>query len=579
MSDSDRGVLRPGDKVGGFVIEAIAGRGGMGVVYRAQQTKPNRLVALKVIAPDLAEQSEFRARFEREAMIAAQIEHPNVIPVYAVDEDRGVLFLAMRFVSGSDLRTLIAKHGRVEPRRAAAIIVQVGRALDAAHGHGLVHRDVKPANILLSVADGRDHVYLTDFGLTRHIEGPHGFTSTGTFLGTIDYIAPEQARAERVDARTDVYSLGCVLYHALAGTVPFPLANDLAKLYAHGTQQPPSVCELVPDVPAACDRVLARAMAKSPDERYLSAGDFGRAALAAAADLPPASGEHSIGVGDAAAPDRAATQRRLAAAERTPAQAAAKTRAAVATGRLAAGGGGAWRRPGRRAVLASAFVAAAAAVTFLLVGGSGGHSHPTIAPPAGPGPGPKGPEQFVVEGPSMAVRRAPAASAQVSGHLPKQAKVVVLCSAVGDPVVGPFYKKSFTTPVWDKVFYAAGKLRGFIPDAFVQAAAAKPVSMCEPVRRHPDAAFHGSGLGLPAVAVYTAPKLSSRILGQLPYKAPAIVVCTAIGDPVAGTAGGHPVTSPVWDGIRAHTAARNLGFIPDVFIQTGTNGLVAPLCK
>ncbi|MEA2266459.1 MAG: hypothetical protein QOE27_2042, partial [Solirubrobacteraceae bacterium] len=207
--------IAPGDVVGGFAIEAIAGRGGMGVVYRARQTRPDRLVAVKVIAPDLADDPAFRARFERESAIAAQIEHPNVIPVHAVGEDRGILFIAMRFVSGIDLRTLIAQEGRLEPRRAATIVDQVAQALDAAHGHGLVHRDVKPANVLLAAAGGRDHVYLTDFGLSRHVEGSQGVTGTGAFLGTIDYVAPEQARAERVDARTDVYSLGCVLFHAL----------------------------------------------------------------------------------------------------------------------------------------------------------------------------------------------------------------------------------------------------------------------------------------------------------------------------------------------------------------------------
>jgi ABC-type branched-subunit amino acid transport system substrate-binding protein/predicted Ser/Thr protein kinase len=272
--------LEPGDEVGDFVIEGVAGVGGMGVVYRARQTRPDRIVALKVIAPDLAADASFRGRFERESTTAAQIEHPNVIPVYAVGEDDGTLFIAMRYVSGIDLRRLIESEGRLDPRRAAAIVDQVAQALDAAHDRGLVHRDIKPANILLASTGGRDHAYLTDFGLSSHIQGTV-MTRTGAFLGTIDYAAPEQARAASVDARTDVYSLGCVLFHALSGTVPFPLDNDLAKLFAHVQDPPPSISARVPDLPVAFDSVLKRALAKSPDHRFETAGDLGRAALAA----------------------------------------------------------------------------------------------------------------------------------------------------------------------------------------------------------------------------------------------------------------------------------------------------------
>src|SRR3954452_6153783 len=240
-------LLGPGAEIDGFVIEAVAGRGGMGVVYRARQQRPDRVVALKVIAPDLAHDAAFRARFERESSIAAQIEHPNVIPVYAIGEADGVLYIAMRFVDGTDLRTLLDGDGPVDPLRAAKIVDRVGRALDAAHAQGLVHRDVKPANILLADAAGGDHVYLTDFGLSRHVHATSGPTRTGAFMGTIDYVAPEQARGERVDARADVYSLGCVLFTALTGGVPFDLDNDLAKLYAHDRSPAPSVLARSPD--------------------------------------------------------------------------------------------------------------------------------------------------------------------------------------------------------------------------------------------------------------------------------------------------------------------------------------------
>ena len=301
-------LLGPGAEIDGFVIEAVAGRGGMGVVYRARQQRPDRVVALKVIAPDLAHDAAFRARFERESSIAAQIEHPNVIPVYAIGEADGVLYIAMRFVEGTDLRTLLDGEGRVEPSRAAKIVDRVGRALDAAHAQGLVHRDVKPANILLAGAAGGDHVYLTDFGLSRHVHATSGPTRTGAFMGTIDYVAPEQARGERVDARADVYSLGCVLFTALTGGVPFDLDNDLAKLYAHDRSPAPSVLARNPDLPEAFETVLARALAKQPDDRYQSAGDLGRAALAAAAGSPLPKTERLVAAGAAAPEDPEASE-------------------------------------------------------------------------------------------------------------------------------------------------------------------------------------------------------------------------------------------------------------------------------
>ena len=276
----------------------------MGVVYSARQHNPERRVALKVIAPELADDPKFADRFRRESAIAAQLEHPNVIPVYAAGDQDGTLYLAMRFVDGTDLRQVIAGEGGLEPTRAAVIVDQAAQALDAAHSQGLVHRDVKPANILIATVGEREHVYLTDFGLTRRAESTTGVTvtQTGVFLGTIDYVAPEQARGERVDCRADVYSRGCVLFPALTGTVPFTDRNDLAKLYAHATEPPPRVLDRAPAVPAAFDAVLTRAMAKSPDDRYPSAGDLGRAALAAATGTEVSRAERSIASGDAAPP-------------------------------------------------------------------------------------------------------------------------------------------------------------------------------------------------------------------------------------------------------------------------------------
>jgi hypothetical protein len=296
------GVLGPGMTVGEFVIESVAGRGGMGIVYRARQREPDRVVALKVIAPELAGDPSFEARFKSEGRIAARIEHPNVIPVFAVGEDRGTLYIAMRFVVGTDLRAVIEAEGRIEPGRAAVLIDQVAQALDAAHGHGLVHRDVKPANILLAAQGEREHVYLTDFGLTRHVAASQAMTATGALVGTVDYVAPEQVRGERVDARTDVYSLGCVLFHALTGRVPYPEGNQIAKLYAHDSRPPPSALECVPSLPAGLDGVIARAMGKDPDARYQSAGDLGAAALAAVGAATPTRAERTVAAGEAAPP-------------------------------------------------------------------------------------------------------------------------------------------------------------------------------------------------------------------------------------------------------------------------------------
>jgi serine/threonine protein kinase len=292
--------LGPGDEIGGYRIEAIAGRGGMGLVYRARQRRPDRIVAIKVIAPELAANPDFRARFEQESATAAEIEHPNVIPVYEVGEDDGLLFIAMRFVQGVDLGGLLRQTGRLAPQRAAHLIVQVADALDAAHARGLVHRDVKPGNILVAAAD---HVYLTDFGLTKRASDSSGMTKTGMFVGTVDYIAPEQVEGRRVDARADVYALGCVTYQALSGTVPFPRDSDIAKIFAHVNDSPPPLR----DIPLPLAAAVLRAMAKRPADRFQSAGDFGRAVSAGAAGRTEAGGDRTVATGAAAIADANAT--------------------------------------------------------------------------------------------------------------------------------------------------------------------------------------------------------------------------------------------------------------------------------
>jgi Protein kinase domain/Domain of unknown function (DUF4328) len=258
--------------VAGYRIVEQAGSGGMGVVYRAEETGlGGRPVALKLLPAALAGDPDFRARFLREMRVAAAIDHPNIVPIYRAGEDRGRLYLAMRYVHASDLRRVLEVEGRLAPGRALAILDQVARALDAAHTRGLVHRDVKPGNILLAppVVDGdAEHVYLVDFGLARSDSDDRSLGGAGSFLGTPRYAAPEQAAGRPVDGRTDGYALGCVLYECLTGQPPFPGGSGEAVLLAHLEAPPPRVTTLRPDLPPAIDQVVARAMAKDPDTRF-----------------------------------------------------------------------------------------------------------------------------------------------------------------------------------------------------------------------------------------------------------------------------------------------------------------------
>jgi YVTN family beta-propeller protein len=298
--------LARGTVFAGHRIEGVAGRGGMGVVYRATHLALDHTVALKIISPELARDEVFRRRFETESRAAVSIRHPNVVQVHNAGEEDGLLFVTMDLIEGSDLRGVINREGRVEPDRAVAIIAQVASALDAAHARGLVHRDIKPGNILIERRDGEEHAYLTDFGLTKRIEASTDITASGGFVGSLDYVGPEQIRGERVDARTDVYALGCVLYEALAGRVPFDRQEEkVAKIYAHLQREPPSLLGEVPDLPPELDAVVTRALEKEPERRFPSAGDFGRAAEAALKGMPVSQPERSVGTG-AAAPTGAA---------------------------------------------------------------------------------------------------------------------------------------------------------------------------------------------------------------------------------------------------------------------------------
>jgi ABC-type branched-subunit amino acid transport system substrate-binding protein len=261
----------PGTSFAGYRVDSLVGRGGMGVVYRATDLSLERPVALKLVAPELAEDERFRERFLREPRLAASLDHPNVIPIYEAGEHDGQLYLAMRFVEGSDLRSVLEREGGLPPERALAVAAQIAGALDAAHKRGLVHRDVKPGNVLL---DEDGHAYLSDFGITKQVGGDS--TDTGRVVGTLDYLAPEQIRGEPVDGRTDVYALGCVLYECLAGAPPFRRATEAETLWAHMQEEPPTLRGR-----GALDPVMRKALAKDREDRYGTCAELVEAAAAA----------------------------------------------------------------------------------------------------------------------------------------------------------------------------------------------------------------------------------------------------------------------------------------------------------
>jgi tRNA A-37 threonylcarbamoyl transferase component Bud32 len=276
-ADPMQPLLAVGTEIAGYRVESFISRGGMAVIYRAHDRRLGRRVALKLLAPELSQDERFQQRFLRESRLAASLDHPNIIPIYEAGEASGLLYIVMRYVEGSDMKELIDHEGPLDLERITAILRQVGAALDAAHARGLVHRDVKPGNILIASGTGRedpDHVYLTDFGLTKRSSSLSGQTTSGRFIGTMDYVAPEQIGGKPVDARTDVYSLGCVLYHGLTGEPPFDRDDEAALLWAHLVDQPPPVSARRPDLPPGLDAVVAKAMAKAPEDRYGSCRDL-----------------------------------------------------------------------------------------------------------------------------------------------------------------------------------------------------------------------------------------------------------------------------------------------------------------
>ena len=269
-----------GSRIASYRLDEEIGRGGMAVVYRAYDTRLERPVALKVLTPQLAQDEGFRQRFIRESRTAAAVDHPNIIPIFEAGEAAGVLFIAMRYVQGSDVQTLVNAEGPLSAVRACHIITQVAGALEAAHAHGLVHRDVKPGNMLLDASAGPDlpgHAYLSDFGLSKRALSSSALTSTGQFLGTLDYIAPEQVEARAVDGRTDEYALACSAYTMLTGQPPFVRDESIAVMWAQVSAEPPTLTSRRPDLPAEVDEVLAKALAKVPADRYATCPQFAAA--------------------------------------------------------------------------------------------------------------------------------------------------------------------------------------------------------------------------------------------------------------------------------------------------------------
>jgi serine/threonine protein kinase len=308
----------PGARIAGYVLEEQIGQGGMAVVFRARDERLDRQAALKFLAPWLAADEEFRRRFDQESRLAAAVNNPHIIPVYRADEANGVLFIAMLYVTGGDVASLVRSRGALPPGRALEIVSQVASALDAAHRRGLVHRDVKPSNMLLDGDSEPDHVYLSDFGLAKTATGSGRLTRTGQLLGTLAYMAPEQIAGRQVDGRADQYALACAAYEMLSGEPPFT-GDDVAMLGGHLNLPAPALTSRLPGLPAAVDAVFARALAKDPARRYPSCREFSDALRGALSAAPPtrpipAPGPGPFPIPDPPRPRRGRTRAIIAAA-------------------------------------------------------------------------------------------------------------------------------------------------------------------------------------------------------------------------------------------------------------------------
>ncbi len=269
-------IPRIGDEFAGYRLVSLIGHGGMSIVYRAEHIGLERTVALKLLSPQLSGDEAFRERFRRESKVAASLEHPNIIPIYEAGGESDVLYIAMRYVDGADLKTRLKESGQLEVQQVVSLVAQVAAALEAAHAKGLIHRDVKPANILIAPGagvEGSDHVYLSDFGVAKN-SGAAGLTKTGLFVGTAEYASPEQIEGKELDGRADIYSLGCVAYEALSGAPTYEKDSEVAMMYAHLLEPAPKLTERRPDLAPAVDEVIAKAVAKSRDDRYAQPSEF-----------------------------------------------------------------------------------------------------------------------------------------------------------------------------------------------------------------------------------------------------------------------------------------------------------------
>ena len=285
-------IPRIGDEFAGYRLVSLLGHGGMSIVYRAEHIALERTVALKLLSPRLSDDEDFRERFQRESKVAASLEHPNIIPIYEAGGENGVFYIAMRYVDGADLKTRLKESGQLEAQQVVSFVAQVAAALEAAHARGLIHRDVKPANILIAPGaglEGSDHVYLSDFGVAKNT-GAAGLTKTGLFVGTAEYASPEQIEGKELDGRADIYSLGCVTYEALTGAPTYEKESEVAMMYAHLLEPPPKLSERRPDLGFPVDEVIAKAVAKSRDDRYARPSEFAlalRQAVGANAPVGP----------------------------------------------------------------------------------------------------------------------------------------------------------------------------------------------------------------------------------------------------------------------------------------------------
>jgi len=370
-----------GSRIAGYRLEEQIGHGGMAVVFRARDEQLGRLVALKILAPTLAGDAEFQQRFISESRAAAAIDDPHIVPVFAAGEADGVLFIAMRYVAGGDAHSLLRREGPLPPSRVAAIISPVASALDAAHRAGLLHRDVKPSNMLMDVLPGRpDHVYLSDFGLSKAAASTSGMTRAGEIMGTLDYMSPEQIGGKPVDGRADQYALACSAFELLTGAPPFHRDEHMAVMYAHLSEAPPRLTSRRPDFPGAVDGALSRALSKAPGDRYESCAQFADALRDAFGILPYDSRPR---VRPAAHPP---TEIARPAAAATATSFPATQNAFTGPGSFPAGGGSdtaqPLRRPRRRIVLAAGLaviiVAAAGLTASLLAGSTASHSSTTV---------------------------------------------------------------------------------------------------------------------------------------------------------------------------------------------------------